>query len=87
MRFLIDANLPRSAVGLLVGFWHEVDFARDIGLASAPDEQIAIRGALLLSYVATIAAIGSTYFPFDSAALIFKTITNGKLPRRQGVVS
>jgi Domain of unknown function (DUF5615) len=43
MRFLIDANLPRSAVGLLVGFGHEVDFARDIGLASAPDEQIAIR--------------------------------------------
>jgi hypothetical protein len=32
MRFLIDANLPRSAVALLVGFGHEVDFARDIGM-------------------------------------------------------
>jgi predicted nuclease of predicted toxin-antitoxin system len=43
MRFLIDANLPRSAVGLLVGLGHTVDFARDIGMASAPDDQIAIR--------------------------------------------
>ena len=43
MRFLIDANLPRSAVALLVGFGHEVDFARDIGMASAPDEEIALR--------------------------------------------
>jgi predicted nuclease of predicted toxin-antitoxin system len=53
MRFLIDANLPRSAVALLVGFGHEVDFARDIGMASAPDEQIALRAketsAVLLS--------------------------------------
>ena len=37
MRFLIDANLPRSAVALLVGFGHEVDFARDIGMAYAKD--------------------------------------------------
>jgi predicted nuclease of predicted toxin-antitoxin system len=43
MRFLIDANRPRSAVGLLVGLGHFVDFARDIGLASAPDEAIARR--------------------------------------------
>lgn len=43
MRFLIDANLPRSAVGLLVGLGHFVDFERDIGLASAPDEAIARR--------------------------------------------
>jgi predicted nuclease of predicted toxin-antitoxin system len=53
MRFLIDAILPRSAVALLVGFGHEVDFARDIGMASAPDEQIALRAketsAVLLS--------------------------------------
>jgi predicted nuclease of predicted toxin-antitoxin system len=43
MRFLIDANLPRSAVRLLVGLGHFVDFARDIGLASATDEAIARR--------------------------------------------
>jgi hypothetical protein len=47
LRFLIDANLPRSAVGLLVGLGHFVDFARDIGLASAPDEAIAKRAQTL----------------------------------------
>jgi predicted nuclease of predicted toxin-antitoxin system len=43
MHFLIDANLPRSAVGLLLGLSHSVDFAREIGMASAPDEAIAKR--------------------------------------------
>jgi len=46
MRFLIDANLPRSAVRLLVGLGHFVDIARDIGLASAPDEAIARRAQI-----------------------------------------
>jgi predicted nuclease of predicted toxin-antitoxin system len=41
MRFLIDANLPRSAVAVLERFGHQVEFARDIGLAAVPDEQIA----------------------------------------------
>lgn len=41
MRFLIDANLPRSAIAVLERFGHAVEFARDIGLAAAPDEQIA----------------------------------------------
>jgi predicted nuclease of predicted toxin-antitoxin system len=41
MRFLIDANLPRSTVEVLQRFGHEVEFARDIGLAAAADEQIA----------------------------------------------
>jgi len=43
MRFLIDANLPRSTVELIARLGHEVDFARDIGLGSAPDAQIAAR--------------------------------------------
>jgi predicted nuclease of predicted toxin-antitoxin system len=52
MRFLIDANLPRAAIGTLTARGHQVDFARDIGLAAAPDAQIAERasetgGALL----------------------------------------
>src|SRR2546430_514809 len=52
MRFLIDANLPRSAIGTLTARGHHVEFARDIGLAAAPDAQIAERasqtaGALL----------------------------------------
>jgi predicted nuclease of predicted toxin-antitoxin system len=43
MRFLIDANLPRSAIGALLARGHHVEFARDIGLAAAPDTRIAER--------------------------------------------
>ena len=41
VRFLIDANLPRAVIGVVQSLGHEVEFARDIGLASATDEQIA----------------------------------------------
>ena len=41
MRFLLDANLPRAAIAVLVDSGHEAEFARDIGLAAAPDDQIA----------------------------------------------
>jgi len=51
--FLIDANLPRSVVTLLLSLGHDVEFARDIGLADAPDQDIAARarvtGAALLT--------------------------------------
>lgn len=43
MRFLIDANLPRSAIAALTARGHQVEFARDIGLGAAPDVQIAER--------------------------------------------
>jgi predicted nuclease of predicted toxin-antitoxin system len=43
MRFLIDANLPRSIVALVAGLGHEVEFARDAGLAAAPDAAVAER--------------------------------------------
>lgn len=43
MRFLIDANLPRAAIVVCQKFGHQVEFARDIGLAAASDEQIAAR--------------------------------------------
>jgi predicted nuclease of predicted toxin-antitoxin system len=43
MRFLIDANLPRSLVSAIGQLGHEVEFARDVGLASAPDEAVAAR--------------------------------------------
>jgi predicted nuclease of predicted toxin-antitoxin system len=53
MRFLIDANLPRAAIVALEKFGHQVEFARDVGLEAAPDEQIAARaresGAALLT--------------------------------------
>jgi predicted nuclease of predicted toxin-antitoxin system len=53
MRFLLDANMPRSAVAVLASLGHDVDFARDIGLANAPDSRIAARarssGAALIT--------------------------------------
>ncbi len=41
MRFLIDANLPRAVIAVVQNLGHRAEFARDIGLASATDEQIA----------------------------------------------
>jgi len=53
MRFLIDANLPRAVIAALERAGHQVEFARDVGLEAAPDEQIAARaresGAALLT--------------------------------------
>jgi len=43
MRFFLDANLPRSAVSALTKLGHQVEFARDIGMANARDEEIAAR--------------------------------------------
>ena len=43
MRFLIDGNPPRSAVEMISSLGHEVASARDIGLASATDDVIAVR--------------------------------------------
>jgi predicted nuclease of predicted toxin-antitoxin system len=41
MRFLLDANMPRSALAVFAPFGHEAIFARDIGLGSASDDDIA----------------------------------------------
>lgn len=41
MRFLVDANLPRSTVTALLKVGHEVEFARDIGLGAAADQDVA----------------------------------------------
>ncbi|MGA8656691.1 MAG: DUF5615 family PIN-like protein [Chthoniobacterales bacterium] len=41
MRFLIDANMPRSTAGLLKRYDHEATDVRDIGMESAPDSDIA----------------------------------------------
>ncbi|MGA2779301.1 MAG: DUF5615 family PIN-like protein [Steroidobacteraceae bacterium] len=53
MRFLVDANLPRAIIAALETAGHQVEFARDVGLGAAPDEQIAARaresGAALLT--------------------------------------
>jgi predicted nuclease of predicted toxin-antitoxin system len=41
VRFLIDANLPRSLAELVSKLGHDVQFARDVGLGTAPDREIA----------------------------------------------
>jgi WD40 repeat protein len=49
----IVRDLPRAAVDVCQKFGHQVEFARDIGMAAAPDGQIAARaresGAVLLT--------------------------------------
>jgi len=53
MRFLVDANMPRSTLALLTGFGHTSEHARDIGLGQAADSRIAAHarstGAALLT--------------------------------------
>jgi predicted nuclease of predicted toxin-antitoxin system len=41
MRFFLDANMPRLAVGALTRLGHQVEFARDIGMANDSDEAIS----------------------------------------------
>lgn len=41
MRFIIDADMPRRVVELVVSHGHEALDVRDIGLGSADDRQIA----------------------------------------------
>jgi Domain of unknown function (DUF5615) len=39
--FLIDASLPRPTASLAVSYGHTATDVRDIGMATAPDQQIA----------------------------------------------
>lgn len=41
MRFLLDANMPRSAAGAVQRLGHEAVDVRDVGLGGADDAQIA----------------------------------------------
>lgn len=43
MRFLVDANIPRSALDAFARSGHQADHVNDVGLKGAPDEQIARR--------------------------------------------
>jgi predicted nuclease of predicted toxin-antitoxin system len=53
MRFLVDANLPRSTVALLVRLGYTAEHVRDLGLWDAPDAKLAARaratGACLIT--------------------------------------
>ena len=53
MRFLLDANMPRSVLALFAQHGHEVEHVKDIGFGAAPDREIADRartdGAVLVT--------------------------------------
>ena len=53
MRFLVDANLPRSAAELLVQCGHQVEFLCDIGLAAVSDDLVAARARDTLATLLT----------------------------------
>ena len=41
MRFLLDANVPRSLIQLLLRHGHDVDHVVDIGMGNSADDEIA----------------------------------------------
>ncbi|WP_295433925.1 DUF5615 family PIN-like protein [uncultured Thiodictyon sp.] len=53
MRFLLDANMPRSVLALLLQVGHEAEHVKDIGFGDARDDEIAARactdGAILVT--------------------------------------
>lgn len=53
MRFLIDANLPRSIIPMLVRLGQSAEHVNDVGLEGAPDEQIAARARETLAVIVT----------------------------------
>jgi predicted nuclease of predicted toxin-antitoxin system len=62
MRFLIDANMPRSTAELFKRFDHEVMDVRDIGMGGAADSDIAAyarQNRLVLSNCGKIERAGS----------------------------
>ena len=53
MRWLVDANMPRSTVALLQQYGHSAEHVRDIGLGGAPDERIAARACATAAVLLT----------------------------------
>ena len=53
MRFLVDANMPRSTLALLASLGHHGEHVRDIGLGHAPDAQIAAHARNLNAAIVT----------------------------------
>ena len=73
MRFLVDANVPRSAVAIIIRHGHTAEFVRDTPLADALDTQIAARarstGAALLTRDVDFADIRN-YPPADYPGIL-----------------
>ena len=53
MRFLVDANMPRSTLALLASLGHHAEHVRDIGLGHAPDAEIAAHARKRESVIVT----------------------------------
>jgi len=87
MRFLIDANMPRSIIALVASLGHEVEFARDVGLAAAPDHEIAARaqvtGAALLTRDLDFADV-RRYSPSLYPGIIVLRLPDGVIAKDSG---
>ncbi len=53
MRFLIDANLPRALAERVSQLGHDMQFARDVGLGTAPDRDIAAHAQKMVAAIVT----------------------------------
>ena len=88
MRFLVDANMPRSTLPVFQSLGHRAEHVRDIGLGSAPDSQIAAhartRGAVLLTRDVDFADIRN-YPPANYHGLIVMRVRDDALA--QDIVS
>jgi len=47
IRFLLDADMPRSSAKVIKNLGYDVEDVRDIGLGAAKDEEINQRGWVL----------------------------------------
>ena len=68
MRFLIDANMPRSAAELLKRYDHEPVDIRDIGMGGADDSNIAVyaqeNGLAIVTRDFVLPISGTTHHPY-----------------------
>jgi predicted nuclease of predicted toxin-antitoxin system len=84
MRFLVDANMPRSSVALLQSLGHAAEHVRDLGLGAGPDSQIASRarstGAVLLTRDLDFSDIRH-YPPADYQGLIVMRLPDDAVAR------
>ena len=85
MRFLVDANVPRSTLALLKNYGHDAEHVRDIGLGASPDAQIASQakksGAALITRDFDFADVRD-YPPADYHGLIVMRLPDDAVAQR-----
>jgi hypothetical protein len=70
MRFLMDANVPRSAIALLLKFGHSAEHVRDIGLGASPDSEIALHAKPRMPSSSLATSIFQIYAPIRLRAIL-----------------